>query len=76
MFKFSIRAYKHHLQDAFTIRMEYGWDTDKNMSILEEVLPRERFCSDKNFSKYVIDSLMEKARSSLIERDYGAEALK
>jgi len=66
MFSFRIDARAHHLPDTIQIEIRYGWWGEKD-SILTEIVPKERFCTDKRFSTYVLDSLVDKAKQVLSE---------
>lgn len=68
MFSFRIDAIAHFLPDSIQLVIRYG-SLGGPESELTEIVPKERFCSDKMFSKYVLDSLVDKAKRVLEERE-------
>jgi hypothetical protein len=68
MFSFRIDARAHYMPDSIRIVIRYGWLGGVD-SELTEIVPKERFCTDKRFAEYVLDSLLDKAKQVLWERE-------
>lgn len=65
MFCFNIKSYKSEREGFIEIRMEYWLNEDKERSIMVEFVPREKFCDDKKYSEYILDSMFFKAKQNI-----------